>query len=141
MRRKKICAVAPLGSRPRVSQRRRDTLGDGRSSERLLCLRVAHKPPVRRERVHEARKCLAQAPEQVVVLHAGLAGQRSECVGPARALAGATLDRLVWSAADPGVDGIALTALLQLLEQIAEAPVQSGTGRGACEDASEGASE
>jgi hypothetical protein len=63
-----------------VSQRRRHTLGTGAAQSVCSALRVAHKPPVRRERVHETRKCLAQAPEQVVVLHASLAGAPSERV-------------------------------------------------------------
>ena len=116
-------------------------LGAGAAQKRLLCLRVAHKPPVRRERVHEARKCLAQAPEQVVVLHAGLAGDRSERVGAERTLEIASLDRLVRSGAYPGVDGIALTALLHLLEQIAEPAVDCRTGSCAREEASKRAFE
>jgi hypothetical protein len=70
-------------------------------------------------------------------LHAAVVAQLVERVGPERVCDIGLVNPLVWAAADPGIDGVALAALLQLLEQIVEPPIEDRTRGCAAKNASQ----
>jgi hypothetical protein len=70
-------------------------------------------------------------------LHTGVARQLIERVGPERVCDIGLVNPPVWATADPGIDGVALAALLQLLQQIVESPIEDRTRGCAAENASQ----
>ena len=67
--------------------------------------------------------------------------QRLDLIGIKNLFQIAGCDGLVWSVADPGIDGAALTGLLELLEQIAKAAAQYASCGAAGEQAAQTAAE
>ena len=116
-----------------------DDVGSG--SEHLLCFLVAQHSTVGSEGVDHARQMGAEPGEQLAALHAAVPGQLVQRIGPERARDIGLRDRLVRAASDPGIDDVALAALLQLLEQIAEPAIEDGAGSSAAENASQRAFE
>src|SRR5258707_14360974 len=72
---------------------------------------------------------LAEAGEQIVARHAALRYQMTDLIGAQRAGEIARRDLLVRAGAHPGIGGIALAALLELLEQVTE-PATDHASRG-----------
>src|SRR6476619_8336872 len=111
-----------------------------RSEQALRFVFVRH-APVRRELIDEAREILPQPFQQVVASHPGLLRQRVERVASERAREVTLGDRLVRPGADPRMRHVALTILLELLEQPGEAAIEHRAGGGAAEHAAEGAAQ
>src|SRR5437867_8258646 len=78
-----------------------------------LCLLLGRQPAVRRELVDQLRQILTKTGEQIVALHAGLLTQRVERIATERFLQIVGRNLLVWTAADPGLGHMALSALLE----------------------------
>src|SRR3954470_3573098 len=91
--------------------------------------------------IDHLRQILAVAGEQLVARQAALGGQAFDLVGAERIGEIAGRDRLVFALADPGIRGLAVTALLKLVEEIAEPAAQHAAGRATREQAAEAALE
>src|SRR5690348_7883569 len=102
---------------------------------------LGRQPSVRRQVVDHLRQILAEAVEQFVARQAALGGQTLDLVGAEGARKVAGRDRLVLALADPGICSVAVAALLELVEEVAEAAAQHGSGRAAREQATEPALE
>src|SRR4051812_4950932 len=84
---------------------------------------------------------LAQAFEQFVARHPGLRCQRIDLIGAERAPEIARGNLLVRPRAHPGIGGIAVTAVLKLLEQAPKPAADHATRGAACEQSAEAALE
>src|SRR2546421_277618 len=84
---------------------------------------------------------LAEAVEQLVAGQAELRGEGLDLVRPERGTEILRRDRAVRSGADPGIGGLAMAALLQLLEQVIEAAAEHGAGCAAGKQAAQSALE
>src|SRR3954468_3890977 len=96
---------------------------------------------MRRQLVDHVGQMLAQAVEQFVARQPGLRRQRVDLIDAERAAEIARRNLLVRSRAHPGIGGIAVAAVLKLLEQVAKAPADHAAGGAACEQAAEPALE
>ena len=96
---------------------------------------------MRRQLIDEARQLMPQRLEQIVSSHAGLLAQRIERIAAERICQVVRGDRLVRAGADPGVRRMAVAALLESPEQVAEAAAQHAAGRGAAEQSAQSALE
>ncbi len=72
---------------------------------------------------------LAQAFEQVIARQSALRRQRVDLVGAERIGKIAGRDLFVRTVADPGIGRVALTLLLELVQEIAEAAADHAAGR------------
>src|SRR4051794_20621379 len=84
---------------------------------------------------------LAEAGKQVLARQAALGGQALDLVGTECAGEIAGGDRLVLALADPGIRGVAMPALLKLVEETAEPAAEHSAGRAAREQAAKAALE
>src|SRR3954454_15442673 len=100
---------------------------------------LGRQPSVRRQMVDHLRQILAEAREQLVTRQAALGGQALDLVGAERIGEIAWSDRLVLALADPGIGSIAMTAVLKLVEEIAEPAAEHAAGRAAREQAAKAA--
>src|SRR5689334_8164510 len=91
--------------------------------------------------VDHLRQILAEAVEQFIARQAALGGQTFDLVGAKCARKVAGRDRLVLALADPGIRGLAVASLLELVEEVAEPAAQHGSGRAAREQAAKPAFE
>src|SRR4051794_35244669 len=89
--------------------------------------------------IDHLRQILAETREQLVTRQAALGGQALDLVGAERIGEIAWCDRLVLALADPGIGSVAMTALLELVEEIAEPAAEHGAGRAAREQAAKAA--
>src|SRR5437868_13073453 len=85
--------------------------------------------------IDHLRQILAEAIEQLVARQSALRGQRIDLVGAERVGEIARCDRLVLAGPDPRIGFVALAALLQLLEHVAEPAADHAAGRTAREQA------
>src|SRR5438045_9679489 len=83
------------------------------------------------------RQILAEAVEQFVARQSALRGQRVDLVGAERVGEIARCNRLVLAGPDPRIGFVALAALLQLLEHVAEPAADHAAGCTAGEQAAE----
>src|SRR4051812_6464094 len=81
---------------------------------------LGRQPAPGRELVDHLRQMLAQLFQQFVAWHPGLLRKRIDGVGAERLPESVGLDLLVWTGADPGLRGVAVAAVLQILEDAAE---------------------
>src|SRR3954453_19586689 len=102
---------------------------------------LGRQPSVRRQMVDHLRQILAEAGEQFVARQPALGGQAFDLVGAERIGEIAGRDRLVLALADPGIRGLAVAALLELVQEIATPAAQHAPGRPAREQAAEAALE
>src|SRR3954451_21770747 len=100
---------------------------------------LGRQPSVRRQMIDHLRKILAEAQEELVTRQAALGGEALDLVGAERIGEIAWCDRLVIALAAPGIGSVAMTALLELVEEIAEAAAEHGGGRAAREQAAKAA--
>src|SRR6478609_7002418 len=84
---------------------------------------------------------LAEALQQLVARQAALGGERLDLVGTEGAAEIAGRDLLVGTVADPGIRGVAVTFLLELVEQVAEPAAQNAASRAACQKSAQSALE
>src|SRR5581483_247411 len=104
-------------------------------SQSAVRFTVGRPPAVRRQMIDHLRQILAEALEQIVARQAALRGDRIDLVGAERTCQIARRDRLVRALADPGIGGVALAALLQLLHEVAE-PAGDHAARGSAAEQS-----
>src|SRR5439155_25456869 len=102
-------------------------------------LGLGRQPSVGRQVIDHLRQILAEAGEQFVARQAALGRQALDLVGAKRVGEIAGRDRLVLTLADPGVRGFTVTALLELVEEIAEPAAEHAAGRAAREQPAEAA--
>src|SRR3954468_11449103 len=102
---------------------------------------LGRQPSVRRQMIDHLRKILAEAGEQLVARQAALGGQALDLVGAERVGEIAGRDRLVLALADPGIGGLAVAALLKLVEEIAETAAEHAAGCATREQAAKAALE
>src|SRR6202041_2975969 len=84
---------------------------------------------------------LAEAVQQFVARHAALRHQAVDLIGAERIGEIAGRDLLVRPGADPGIDGVAMAALLELLEQVAKTATDDAAGSAARKQATQPALE
>src|ERR1700733_10797738 len=84
---------------------------------------------------------LAETGEQFVARHAALRHQAVDLIGAERVGEIAGCDLLVRTRAHPGIGGVAMAAVLELLEQVAEAAADHAASRTARKQAAEAALE
>src|SRR5262245_10615568 len=89
--------------------------------------------------VDHLRQILAKTGEQLIARQTALGGQALDLIGAERVGEIAGRDRLVLALADPGIRGLAVAPLLELVEEIAEPAAEHGAGRAAREQAAEAA--
>ena len=105
------------------------------ASEHALGFLFSRQASLRRQLVYDLRQIFGEALEQVIARHASLGHERVDLF---RSKSTGQIVRrycLVGSGADPRIDGIALAALLKLLEQVAQATAQDASSGTCCEQA------
>ena len=101
--------------------------------------RFRRQPPIRRQMVDDAGQILAEAREQFVTGQPALRHQAIDLIGAERAGEIARCDLLVRARTDPGVGGVAMAALLKLVEQVAQSAAEDAAGSAAGEQAAQSA--
>src|ERR1700722_5102572 len=85
--------------------------------------------------IDDLRQVLAEPFEELVAGKAELRGQRADLVGTERRAEILRGDGVVLAGADPGFGNLAVTAVLELLEQVVEPAAQDRSGSAAGEQA------